>query len=204
MRSKIGVLVVLFVLLPLFAMGCSRSDETVTTSPTQVPQLADTLEPTETLELESIDSTPVCPPAEGEGMISPAISIYSITFDVNGAEQVVYDGDTLEAMVGDEIEIREAVICAGSFSGSGGEACVDLAPVDQSGQEIMSEHAGTHMVPVITGFTTIPGPSYTWTLAESWVRISAVLNHWTREETEDVECANRRCEHDDWAIIELR
>lgn len=204
MRSKIGVLVVLFVILPLFAMGCRRSDETVTTSPTQVPQLADTLEPTETLELESIDSTPVCPPAEGKGTISPAISIYSITFVVNGAEQVVYDGDTLEAMVGDEIEIREAVICAGSFSGSGGEACVDLAPVDQSGQEIMSEHAGTHMVPVITGFTTIPGPSHTWTRAESWARISAVLNHWTREETEDVECANRRCEHDDWAIIELR
>jgi hypothetical protein len=204
MRRKIWVLVALFVPLLLLSVAFDRSNETATISLPQVSQRAEALESTETLVSERTDSMLVCPPAEGEGTISPAVSIYSITFVVNGAEQVVYDGDTLEAIVGDEIEIREAVICAGSFSGSGGEACVDLAPVDRSGQEIMSEHAGTHMVPVITGFTTIPGPSHTWTLAESWVRISAVLNHWTQEETEDVDCANRRCEHDDWAIIELR
>ncbi|MGD2252558.1 MAG: hypothetical protein PVF70_06550 [Anaerolineales bacterium] len=204
MRRRIWVLVVLFVLLLVLAVGCDKSDETVTTSPTQVSHLDDDLEPTRTLESERTDSAPVCPPAEGEGTISPAVSIYSITFVVNGAEQVLFDGDTLEAMVGDEIEIRETVICAGSFIGSGGEACVDLAPVDQSGQEIMSEHAGTHMVPVVAGLTTIPGPNHTWTLAENWVRISAVLNHWTPEDTEDVDCANRRCEHDDWAIIMLR
>lgn len=204
MRRKIWVLVVLFVPLLLLATGFDTGDETATTPLTQVSKLADTLEPTEILVSERTDSTPVCPPADGEGTISPAISIYSITFVVNGAEQVVHEGDTLEAIVGDEIEIKEAVICAGSFSGRGGEACVDLAPVDRSGQKIMSEHAGTHMVPVITGFTAIPGPGHTWTLDESWVRISAVLNHWTLEETEDIDCANRRCEHDDWAIIELR
>lgn len=204
MRRKIWVLVALFVPLLLLATGFDRSDETASTSLTQVSQLAETLEPPEKLASERTDSTRVCPPAEGKGTISPAVSIYSITFVVNGAEQLVYDGDTLQAIVGDEIEIKEAVICAGSFSGSGGEACVDLAPVDRSGQEIMSEHAGTHMVPVITGFTVIPGPSHKWTLDESWVRISAVLNHWTPEETEDIDCANRRCEHDDWAIIELR
>jgi hypothetical protein len=196
--------VVLFVLLLVLAVGCDKSDETDTPSPTQVSQHAGALEPTQTLEPERNDSTPACPPAEGEGTISPAVSIYSITFVVNGAEQVVSDGDTLEAAVGDEIEIRETVICAGSFFGSGGEACVDFAPVDQSGQEMISEHAGTHMVPVIAGFTTIPGPNHTWTLAENWVRISAVLNHWAPEDTKDVDCANRRCEHDDWAIIMLR
>lgn len=204
MRSKIWILLALFVPLLLLAAGFDTGDETATTPLTQVSKSADTLEPTETLVSERTDSTPVCPPADGEGMISPAISIYSITFVVNGAEQVVHEGDTLEAIVGDKIEIKEAVICAGSFSGGGGEACVDLAPLDRSGQKIMSEHAGTHMVPVITGFTTIPGPDHTWTLDESWVRISAVLNHWTLEETEDIDCANRRCEHDDWAIIELR
>lgn len=204
MRRMILVLVALFVPYLLLAVDCDRSDETTKTSLTQRSQLADTLEPTETLVSERTDSTPVCPPADGEGTISPAVSIYSITFVVNGAEQLVYDADTLEAIVGDEIEIREVVICAGSFSGSGGEVCVDVAPVDRSGQEVMSEHAGTHMVPAITGITTIPGPSHTWTLAESWVRMSAVLNHWTPEETEDVNCANRLCEHDDWAIIELR
>jgi hypothetical protein len=156
------------------------------------------------LESERIASTPVCPPAEGEGTILPAIFIYSIAFIVNGAEQVVRDGETLQAMVGDEIEIREIVICARSFAGSSGEACVDLAPVDESGQRIMSEHAGTHLVPVAAGFAAIPGPSRKWTRAESWERISPVLNHWAPEETEDVECANRRCERDDWAIIELR
>lgn len=204
MRREIWLFVVLFVPLLLLTSGFVRSDETATTSLTQVSQLADTLEPTEILASEKTDSTPVCPPAEGQGTISPAVSIYSITFVVNGAEQVIYDGDTLESIIGDEIEIKEAVICVGSFSGNGGEACVDLAPVGQSGQVIMSEHAGTHMVPVNTGFTVIPGPNHTWTLNESWVRISAVLNHWTREETEDIDCANRRCEHDDWAIIELR
>jgi hypothetical protein len=204
MRRKIWILVAFFVPLLLLAADFDTSDGTATTSLIQVSELADTQEPTETFVSEKNDSTPLCPPADGEGTIFPAISIYSITFVVNGAEQVVYESDTLEATVGDEIKIKEAVICVGSFSGNGGEACVDLAPVDQSGQMIMSEHAGTHMVPVITGFTAIPGPSHTWTLEEKWMRISAVLNHWTLEETEDIDCANRRCEHDDWAIIELR
>jgi len=204
MKKKILVLVALFLPLLLLAVIFNSSDETAATSLNQVSQLVAAQEQEEILVSERTDSMTACPPAEGGGSISPAISIYSIAFVVNGAEQVVYDGDTLEAIFGDRIEIKEAVICTGSFSGSGGEACVDLAPVDRSGQEILSEHAGTHMVPVISGFTTIPGPSHTWILSESWARFSVVLNHWTHEETEDVECANRRCEHDDWAIIELR
>jgi hypothetical protein len=204
MKRRILCFMGLLVPLLLLAVGFDRSDEAATTSLAMVSQPGDAPKPTETLVPERTDSTAVCPPAEGGGTISPAVSIYSITFVVNGAEQVVYDGDTLEAIAGDKIEIKEAVICAGSFSGSGGEACVDLAPVDRDGQEMMSEHTGTHMVPVIAGFTPIPGPSHRWTLSENWVRISAVCNHWTPEETEDADCANRRCEHDDWAIIELR
>jgi hypothetical protein len=202
MRNKPWVLVVCFALS--LAAGCSRSDESVTALPDQAPQPAHTVEPIQTPDSEMIDPVPVCPPASGQGTVSPAITIYSITFAVNGVEQELRDGDTLDARVGDEIEVREVVICTGSFSGSGGEACVDFAPTDQSGQEIMSEHAGTHMVPVTSGFISIPGPSQTWTRAESWGQISAVLNHWTREDTEDIECANRRCEHDDWATIVLR
>ncbi len=197
MKKKIWLLVVLLVLS--ISTIQSWSAETVVALPTQ------TLQPTDTLvQTETIDPKPVCLPARGEGTISPAVSIYSITFIVNGVEQVVRDGDTLEAMVGDEMEVREVIICVGSFSGNGGEACVDFAPVDQSGQEIISEHAGTHMVQVNTGFISISGPSNMWNLTESWGQISAVLNHWTQEETENVDCANRRCEHDDWAIIELR
>jgi hypothetical protein len=202
MRSKPWVLLVLFALS--LAAGCSSSDESVTALPGQVRQPTHTVKPIQTQDSEMIDPMPVCPPANGQGTIPPAITLYSITFVVDGLEQVLRSGDTLDARVGDEIEVREVVICAGYFSGSGGEACVDFAPADQSGQEIMSEHAGTHMVQVTSGFISIPGPNRIWTRTESWGQISAVLNHWTREETEDIECANRRCEHDDWAAIILR
>ena len=202
MRNKLWVLLVLFALS--LAAGCSRSDESATALPDQVPQLTHTVEPIETPDSEVIDPMPVCPPANGQGTISPDITIHSITFVVNGVEQVLRNGDTLDARVGDQLEVREVVICAGSFSGNGGEACVDFAPIDQSGQEIMSEHAGTHIVQVTSGFISIPGPSHIWTLAESWGQITAVLNHWAQGGTEDIECANGRCEHDDWAIITLR
>jgi len=202
MRNKPWVLVVLLALS--LAAGCSSSDESVIVLPDQVQRPTHTVKPIQTPDSEMIDPMPVCPLASGQGTISPDISIYSITFVVNGIEQVLRNGDTLDASVGDGIEIREVVICAGSFSGNGGEACVDFAPIDQSGQEIRSEHAGTHLVQVTSGFISIPGPSHTWTRAESWGQISAVLNHWTGEDTEDIECANRRCEHDDWAAVILR
>jgi hypothetical protein len=137
-------------------------------------------------------------------MISPAVSLYSITFVVNGLEQVVGADDTLQALPGDEVWVREATICAGSFSGDGGEACVDLVPVAENGQEIESEHRGTHNVRVTAGFMSIPGPSGTWVIGESWRQIAVVVNHWPGEDTEDMGCGGGRCERDDRIIVEFR
>jgi len=186
MRSGFWVLVVLSAFS--LAAGCGRSGGTVT-----APLIS-----------ETIDSTPVCPPARGEGTVSPAISIYSITFVVNGLEQVVRGEDTLQALPGDKVQVSEVTICTGSFPGNGGEACVDFAPAGQSGQEIVSEHGGTHLVQVTAGFISIPGPSQTWSVGENWRHISAVLNHWPPEETKDLACSEGRCERDDRVVIGLR
>jgi hypothetical protein len=114
------------------------------------------------------------------------------------------DGDVLQAMPGDEIQVREVTVCAGSFSGNGGEACVDFAPVTQSGQEIGSEHGGTHTVPVTPGFSSLSGPDHRWTIGENWDHISAVLNHWPPEGTEDLDCGSGRCERDDRMNVGFR
>jgi hypothetical protein len=201
-RSKVWVLVTLSVLS--LAAGCGRSDEITTAPPAPMPQPAVSPEPTATLDSGTTGPAPVCPPARGEGTVSPAVSIYSITFVVNGLEQVVRAGDTLQAVAGDDLEVREISICADAFSGNGGEVCVDFAPVDPGGQEMMSEHGGTHMVRMMPGFVTLPGPGQPWTVGENWRSISAVLNHWPPGETADVGCGNRRCEHDDQIIIGLR
>lgn len=197
-----------WVFVPLFALslvaGCSRSDEVPVSGPTYAPQPTDTPEPTETPDSEIVDSTPLCPAASGEGTVSPAVSIYSITFMVNGLEQVVRKGDRLQGMPGDEMEVKEVTICAGLFSGNGGEACVDFVPVESSGEEVVSEHGGTHLVRVTAGLVSIPGPGDTWTIDESWEHVVAVVNHWPPEDTEDPNCGDRQCEHDDWVIIGLR
>jgi hypothetical protein len=155
-------------------------------------------------DLATVDPEPACPPAKGQGTVSPAISIYAITFVVNGLEQVVRDGDTLQASPRDQVRVAQVTICTGPFSGSGGDACVDFAPVDGSGEEIVPEHMGTHMVPVAPGFVSIPGPADTWILGEDWAYISAVVNHWTPEQTGDLDCAAGRCERDDRIIVEFR
>ena len=201
-RSEVWFLVTLLVLS--LAAACSRANGIVTALPTQLPQSSVPLEPTAMLDSEVVDSTPACPAARGDGTVSPDVSIYSITFAVNGLEQVVRAGDTLDAMPGDELEVREITICTEDSLANRGEVCVDLAPLDQNGQEIMSEHKGTHMVRMVSGFMTISGPSFTWTVGENWRQISAVLNHWPPEDTEDLDCGNRRCEHDDRIVIDLR
>ena len=164
---------------------------------------ADTPESTTLSDLVATDPTTACPPATGAGTVAPAVAIYSITFVVNGVEQVVRDGDTLQALSGDEVQVREVTICAGSFSGNGGEACVDFVPVSQSGQELVSEHGGTHTVSVAPGFTTISGPSQAWTVGESWREIAVVLNHWPPRNTEDFSCGGGRCERDDRVVVGL-
>ncbi len=201
MKNGVWVLLALSVLS--LAIGCGRSGETTTVLSPPMPQLADTAEPTAALDSEAVDSTPVYPSAVGEGTVSPAVSIVSITFVVNGVERVVRDGDTLQALPGDRVEVRDVTICAGPFMGDGGEACVDFAPVDKSGQEVLSEHRVTHLVRVTPGLIPIPNARLAWTVSEDWSGISAVLNHWTPEETRDLGCASGHCERDDQIMVEL-
>jgi len=202
MRNGVWVLMVLLVLS--LVAGCNRSGTTATAPSPHMPQPTDALESAATHDLATVGSTPACPPATGEGTISPAVSIYSIVFVVNGVEQVVRDGDVLQALPGEEVQVREVTICVGVFSGNGGEACVDLAPVDQSGQEIASEHRGTHIVPVTPGFISISGPDQGWVIGKNWRHIAAVLNHWPPDGTQDPGCGGGRCERDDRTIVGFR
>jgi WD40 repeat protein len=161
------------------------------------------LRPTTSSTPGTTDLTMACPPASGAGTVDPAISIYSVTLVVNGLEQVVRGGDTVQALAGDQVQVREVTICTGPFPGSGGEACVDFAPVSQSGQELATEHAGTHMVGVTPGLTTISGPDHVWTVDESWMGLAAVLNHWPPAGTKDLDCGDGRCERDDRITVGL-
>ncbi|MGD2158317.1 MAG: hypothetical protein PVG32_15675, partial [Anaerolineales bacterium] len=132
----------LLVMFSLFLVAaCSP-----TATQTQTAQPIDPRDSSATPDLATDDSVLNCPPARGEGTISPAVSIYSITFIVNGVEHVVGDDDPLRAHPGDEVRIKGAVICAGNFSGNGGDACVDFAPVTQDGKDTLSDHIGTHPV----------------------------------------------------------
>jgi hypothetical protein len=201
-RKAVSVLEVLSALS--LAAGCARSQLPATALPTQMLQSADSLVPTVTPKTRAVDLSSVCPGARGVGTVAPAVSIHSITFLVNGLEQELHGEDALQAAPGDEVEIGEVTICVGSFVGDGGEACVDFAPVDQSGREIVTEHKGTHTVPVVAGFTTISGLGLAWTIDEDWTGISAVLNHWPREETQDAGCGSTRCERDDWVTVSFR
>jgi hypothetical protein len=202
MRNEVRVLVVLSIVSLVTA--CGGGDETMTALPTRTPQPAVLPEPTATPDPGAESLPPACPEAIGDGTIAPAVSIYSTTFVVNGVEQVVRDGEALQAAPGDEVHFTEATICAGSFSGNGGEACVHLAPVDRSGTEIASEHRGSHTVPVTPGFFSVPTSGEAWTVGEDWAHIYAVLNHWPPQGTQDPACGDGRCERDDWIVVGLR
>ncbi len=145
-----------------------------------------------------------CPPAEARGTVPPAIAICSITYIVDGAEQIVRDGDILRASSSDEVRIDKVAISVGSFSGDGGEACVDFVPLGRNGEEIASERRGTHMQRVNPGRTSVLGPDGTWTIGENWRSISAVLNHWPVDRTEDLDCAGGLCERDDRVTVFLQ
>jgi hypothetical protein len=193
-----------FVWLVLLAAGCGRGSEPTAVAPTEGPRSTERPEPTATSVGETAEAVPVCPPAHGAGTVDPALSIYSITFAVNGAEQVVGEERWLRAAPGDEVRVSRVEMCVGPFSGNGGEACVDVAPADRSGREIMAEHRGTHLVRVTPGLITLSDLDFTWTVGEEWGGFNAVLNHWTPEETQDLDCAEGRCEQDDRIVIEFR
>jgi hypothetical protein len=178
--------------------GCDGSGATSTAPPAHTAQSTGTSTPMATT------ATTPCPPANAGGTVPPAIAICSVSFLVNGVEQVVRDGDALQASRGDEVQIGEASICVGPFSGSGGEACVDFVPIDSGGQEIASERNGTHNIKVSPGCRSIPGPGGTWTIGEGWAYIAAVLNHWPPSRTEDAGCAGGLCERDDRITVDIQ
>ena len=153
----------------------------------------------------TVVSAQACPPARGVGTISPAISISSMTFVVNGVERTVRGDDTLQASPGDTVRLREVTICVECFSGDGGNYCVDISPMDRNGEAIFSEHKGTHMMRGVPCCVDIISDlDYTWTVGEGWKSLTAVVNHWTPGKTKDLECADGLCERDDRVIIEFR
>jgi hypothetical protein len=178
--------------------GCDESGATPTASPAHTPHPTDTPTPT------AATATPPCTPANAGGTVPPAIAICSVSFLVNGVEQVVRDGEALQASRGDEVQIGEATICVGPFSGSGGEACVDFVPMDPSGQEIASERSGTHNIKVSPGCRSIPGPGGRWIIGEDWAYVAAVLNHWPPSRTEDAGCGGGLCERDDRITVSVQ
>jgi hypothetical protein len=199
--KRVWVLAVLLALSQ--AAGCGKSRVIDTTLPTKTIQPANSPEPTAIPDIGNVNPAPVCLAARGAGTVAPAVSIQSITFLVNGIEQTVLENNGLQAVPGDQVQIRKVIICAGSFSGDGGQACVDFAPTDENGQEIMSEHQGTDTVPVIPGLMIISNLNFSWTVGENWSGFYAVLNHWTPVETQDLGCADGLCERDDWLIVEF-
>ena len=201
MKNEVLALVTLCVLS--LVAGCSTSSAPATAWQTDVLQPTDALETEVTPYQVTNGSVPACPPARGEGTISPAISIYSVVFVVSGIEQVVHDGDMLQVSTGEEVQVREVTICVGSYSGNGGEACVDFVPVTKGGEEIVSERSGTHNFKVTPGFMSISGLERGWIIGENWRYFSIVLNHWPPITTEDLGCGSGRCEHDDRLIVEL-
>lgn len=148
-------------------------------------------------------SPPDCPAADGVGSTAPAIAVYSITFLVNGSEQTVGDGEVLRAGPGDQVLVSSVTVCAPSAGSEAGQACVDIAPRDASGDAIRSQAWGSHLLSVTEGFTTFVGPSRVWTVDEARRGFIAVVNHWPEGPTADSGCADRQCERDDYMIVPL-
>jgi len=201
MRRHIWLLVLSAILS--ITTGCDVSNKPETELPNQQSLPVFTMT-TATTGIMPIDPFPDCPSAEGIGTIAPAISIFSITFLVNGIEQTVYKDDVLQIAAGDEVQIKDVAICVNPFQGYGGQACVDFAPADPSGQEVVSEHKGTHLVNVTPGNIFISDLDFRWDIQERWSGILAVLNHWAPEKTQDLDCADGLCERDDQIFVGFR
>jgi len=140
--------------------------------------------------------------ANAAGTSSPAIAISSIIFVVNGVEQAVNDSGPLSASSGDQVQVKEVTICVSPFAGKGGQFYVAFDPVNTVREIIESEATGTQTVAVDTGFETIPGPAYTWTIGDNWRHISVMTVHYPAGgDPEDPECEKGACEIDDRIIV---
>ncbi len=185
-------------LIASFVAGCGQGTATATPTPppTRTPQ------PTEPPSPPS--PTPACPPANGTGATPPDVAVLSVTFVVNGREQVVRAGGALTVSPGDAVQVREVAVCADPFARGGGEVCVELTPLDANSRALTTDAMGTHMRPMIPGVVSIPGPGDTWTIGEDWRQISVEVNHWPPDGSSDPSCGGGRCEHDDEVLVELR
>jgi hypothetical protein len=142
-----------------------------------------------------------CPQPAGNGTVDPAVSIYSMVFEVDGLELEVLPGESLPVQPGDEVRLIEVTLCTVTYTGNPGEVCVDLAPLTSAGEMLSSQHAGTHMGVIVSGRITLAGPEYSWTVDDTWTGFSVVVNHWAPDTTEDLDCAGGQCEQDDRLMI---
>jgi hypothetical protein len=129
------------------------------------------------------------------------MSIFSMVFAVDGEEIKVVPGETLPVDPGDEVRLVEVSLCVGRFSSTPGEVCVDLAPVTVENEVLSSLHAGTHMRGIVADLVTLSGPDMSWTIQENWVGFEFVVNHWPEVLTEDLDCGDGKCEHDDFLTL---
>jgi len=180
---------------------------TPTHSPTPSPTPTDTPTPTPT-QTPPPPLPRTCSPADAEGIIAPAIAIESVTFLVNGVDRVIRDGDSLRASTGDQVQVKQAVVCVHPFNGAGGFVHVELVPVafDQNkgrNEEIPSEYIATAARVVAAGTITLPGSDRGWTLG-NWHHITAVVVHYPPGGTQDSTCGPNECERDDRMIVLLQ
>jgi hypothetical protein len=158
-----------------------------------------------TSPLSSLILNVSCPTtANAEGTVSPAVAISSITFVVNGDEQVANDFGSPQVSSGDRVEVKEVTICVDLFKDTGGVVFVEFDPVDQGGKVIASEVRSTRVVAVAPDFTIIPGPDYTWTVGDNWQHISVVTVHYAPGGgTQNRHCEEGGCEVDDRVIVPI-
>ncbi|MBN2389647.1 MAG: hypothetical protein JXR84_02910 [Anaerolineae bacterium] len=147
----------------------------------------------------------LCASPQGEGMIVPAITISSITFNVNGNIYVVDQFTPLKASAGDAVRVDSIQVCVEPFEGERGEVYVEFDPVDQEGEVIPSEVKGTAAVEVKPGYFDIPGVERSgedlWLTLGDWRHISVVTVHYPGLLTRDLSCENAHCEIDDRMLV---
>jgi hypothetical protein len=188
----------------LLAGGCRKMQNAIDATRPPSPPIPETQSTGVPSGEDSSTEASNCYAAEGAGTVPPTISIHSLIILVDGEEQKLDRENPSLHRFGEEVQISEVVLCVSAFNGAAGDVCVDLAPLDQDGQKIMSQHKGTHMVSLRPGLITFSDLNMAWAIEDGWSGIHVVVNHWPREPTEDLDCANRACERDDWMVIPLQ
>jgi len=144
---------------------------------------------------------PACPPAGPGGTKAPDITLHSITFVVDGVDQIIDDTHhALQLSKNSKMTIKEAVICVPPFENAGGRFSVEFEPYDPNHRLIDPQSSSPQ--DTVSGFTTIPGPNHTWTIAD-WQKISVLSYHFPPGGTQNANCQNSTCEIDDRLKVNL-